>query len=297
VALDEDGTPSQPSGKSKGKPRAPAATALQTNAAYEQWRHSHQPFHWFVEFYGILAKGGFDVIVGNPPYVDLKDIKNYYIYNFATSVCKNLYAMIIERMIALSKNLGFLGYIVPVSSISTDGYEELQKLLINKPITISSFDDRPSRLFEGLEHIRLSIHLVFNKYTEVIDSYVTECIRWNASERSDLFSKIQYQHVSVKYLNGSFPKISKSYESDILNKIWGEKYIIKSFALKNNDKLVYYSRKVQNFLQVLDFVPQVYDGCNKLREPSEFKTISFSYEIYATLIFCLLNLIRSISLL
>ena len=29
---------------------------------YERWRGSHQPFHWFVEFYGIMREGGFDVM-------------------------------------------------------------------------------------------------------------------------------------------------------------------------------------------------------------------------------------------
>ena len=29
---------------------------------------AHQPFHWFVEFYGIMTKGGFDVVIGNPPW-------------------------------------------------------------------------------------------------------------------------------------------------------------------------------------------------------------------------------------
>ena len=35
-------------------------------ATYEAWQASHQPFHWFVEFYSIMGKGGFDVVVGNP---------------------------------------------------------------------------------------------------------------------------------------------------------------------------------------------------------------------------------------
>ena len=39
-------------------------------SAYDAWRVSHQPFHWFVEFYGIMSKGGFDVVIGNPPYVE-----------------------------------------------------------------------------------------------------------------------------------------------------------------------------------------------------------------------------------
>jgi len=29
---------------------------------YETWKTSHQPFHWFVEFYEIIKSGGFDVI-------------------------------------------------------------------------------------------------------------------------------------------------------------------------------------------------------------------------------------------
>src|SRR3990172_6261689 len=38
---------------------------------FEKWKASHQPFHWFAEFYAIIHdKGGFDVIIGNPPYVE-----------------------------------------------------------------------------------------------------------------------------------------------------------------------------------------------------------------------------------
>jgi len=44
---------------------------LRADAAFERWRTSHQPFHWFVEFYGIMSGGGFDVIVGNPPYAEI----------------------------------------------------------------------------------------------------------------------------------------------------------------------------------------------------------------------------------
>ena len=45
---------------------ANTASARGTKEAYKQWRTSHQPFHWFVEFYDIMQKGGFDVIVGKP---------------------------------------------------------------------------------------------------------------------------------------------------------------------------------------------------------------------------------------
>ena len=48
--------------------------------AYDQWRKSHQPFHWFAEFYGIMSQGGFDVIIGNPPYVESAKILKQYTF-------------------------------------------------------------------------------------------------------------------------------------------------------------------------------------------------------------------------
>ena len=42
------------------------------------WKTSHQPFHWFVEFYGIMHGGGFDVIIGNPPYVEYSKVRESY---------------------------------------------------------------------------------------------------------------------------------------------------------------------------------------------------------------------------
>ena len=39
------------------------------------WRESHRPFHWLAEFYGIMSGGGFDVIIGNPPYVEYSHVR------------------------------------------------------------------------------------------------------------------------------------------------------------------------------------------------------------------------------
>ena len=36
---------------------------------YQKWLTSHKPFHWFTEFYGIMRNGGFNAMIGNPPYV------------------------------------------------------------------------------------------------------------------------------------------------------------------------------------------------------------------------------------
>ena len=41
---------------------------------YVKWLDSHKPFHWFIAFYGILQEGGFDVIIGNPPYLEFRQV-------------------------------------------------------------------------------------------------------------------------------------------------------------------------------------------------------------------------------
>jgi len=66
---------------------------------YYHWLATHQPFHWFAEFYEIVHdKGGFDVIIGNPPYVEYSSVKRTYsLNNFDCLNSGNLYAFVIER--------------------------------------------------------------------------------------------------------------------------------------------------------------------------------------------------------
>jgi hypothetical protein len=93
---------------------------------FSDWRQCHQPFHWFAEFYGVMREGGFDVVIGNPPYIQLKEIKKYQPRGYACAKCGNIYPVILERSLSLCAIGGKQGYIVPVSSISTDGYSPLQ---------------------------------------------------------------------------------------------------------------------------------------------------------------------------
>ena len=88
---------------------------------YAKWRDSHQPFHWFAEFFGIMSRGGFDVIVGNPPYVEFAKVRDLYdVRGYGTLPCGNLYAYVLERSKALASSNGRLGLIVPLSLVCTD---------------------------------------------------------------------------------------------------------------------------------------------------------------------------------
>ena len=256
---------------------------------FDAWKASHQPFHWFVEFFGIMQAGGFNVVIGNPPYKELRAVTEYQIRGLSTVATRNLYPPVMERCFHFSTVDGRLGFIVPVSSISTQGYKTLQDVLFLHPGHFSSYDDRPSRLFDGLEHIRLSIHLLQNKNNDQKQQSVTECYRWNADERPFLFGRLQYEVVEQDYLSGCMAKISRPLEHSILRKVWADKRTLGEQKVSTSENIVYYSRKVQNFLQVLDFVPEVYDGKGQLRPPTELKELSFPSAGHAALSFCLLN--------
>jgi len=255
---------------------------------YEKWLKSHHPFHWFIEFYGILKKGGFDVIIGNPPYVDFKNLKDYVAKGYITIKTRNLYSLILERCQYIISDNSRQGYIVPVSSIATEGYLELQDTLRNRKIMFSSFDDRPSHLFDGLDKNTLSILLLANRVSQ-FHGHSTRLCRWSADERNNLFPLLKYNLTPKPELKGCWPKISSPIEESLWNKLFHTDKPLSTFYVEKSSFISYYSRKVNAFLQILNFVPEVRDGNGNLRPPSEFKELYFSSKAEADAVFCCFN--------
>ena len=255
---------------------------------YDQWRKSHQPFHWFAEFYGIMQQGGFGVVIGNPPYIELKAVTDYRTVGYDCEGAGNLYALVIERCYRIVHASGHQGFIVPVSSVSTDRYESLQRFLTSRNLWYSSFDDRPSRLFDGLEHIRLTIHLIGHKSPNPL-LFSTRYNKWHAVERITLFNQLQLVPSRRVLVSNTLPKLTSAFEIGIIEKLMAQHHCLASFYTRNGKYPVFYSRKVGYFLQVLDFAPKVLGGRNQQRPPSEFKELRFPNETYAQLALCCLN--------
>lgn len=255
---------------------------------FAKWRSSHEPFHWFAEFYGIMNQGGFDVIVGNPPYVELREIDGYSPRGYSCTDSGNLYALVMERCGWLVSKFGRQGYIVPVSSISTDRYRTLQELLSGYHLWYSSYDDRPSRLFDGLEHIRLTIHLLGGR-TALPIRRSTRYNKWNSNERESLFNTLAFAPSEAGLVANTLLKLSADIETSIIEKLRDQESALSLHMRPKGAHQIYYSRKVGYFLQVLDFEPRVLDSQNQRRPPSEFKTLSFASSDHAKLALCCLN--------
>ena len=161
---------------------------------YGDWLKSHQPFHWLAEFYQIIkGNGGFDVIIGNPPYVTFtNESLPYKVDSYTTYTTKNLFSLIGERCTVISNFSSFIGYIIPLSGLSIDGFEKFQKIIYKNRMSWNSFysgDRNPSELFTGVK-IRAAIYISRESNTNV--KYVSKYIKYYSNERNVLFSKIRY---------------------------------------------------------------------------------------------------------
>ncbi|MGI9175226.1 MAG: Eco57I restriction-modification methylase domain-containing protein, partial [Rhodothermales bacterium] len=120
--------------------------------AFDAWCASHQPFHWFAEFYGVMSEGGFDVIVGNPPYVrHTSSSLNYDVVGYESRACRELYAYTMERTYSLGGKTGWSGLIVPMSFAASGAFDSIRAVVKDNSnlLLTSHFANRPGQLFEG----------------------------------------------------------------------------------------------------------------------------------------------------
>jgi type I restriction-modification system DNA methylase subunit len=114
-----------------------------------------KPFDFRSSFKEIMNKGGFDAIVGNPPYVfggtfGITDRdKDYFKHKYTSGVGKiNLFAIFIERALRLSRPTGHIAYIVPNTLLRVTSYNPLRKWLIENN-TIEEIADVGVGVFVG----------------------------------------------------------------------------------------------------------------------------------------------------
>lgn len=224
-------------------------------AAYAVWLKSHQPFHWFIEFHGIMSKGGFDVVLGNPPYVEYSKVRSLYtVRRYQTEASGNLFAMCGERSFALAPH-GRSGLVLPVSAVCTERTESFQNVLVRREaVWVSSYDVFPARLFEGAAQ-RLAIVIAINQRSvEGSQVLATAYKRWFAAERPNLMSGLAYMDISANATPTWMPRVDTKFAVSILSKLKGRH--LEFFVRKTGASPIYVHRIVNNFVKAVEFAPQ-----------------------------------------
>lgn len=111
-------------------------------------------FDWDLEFPSLGTQGGFDVIVGNPPWLMagyyINDSLEYLREQFRTAEGKfDLYYLFIEQSLRLLRTGGALGMIVPNKFFHTRAAKPLRELLTAETRLVKVKDFGLNKMFEG----------------------------------------------------------------------------------------------------------------------------------------------------
>lgn len=157
-------------------------------------------FNWEQEFPQIFAKGGFDVVIGNPPYGDYfsSEEKEHLIntYEKSFSGTFDMYVFFYEKAVNILNNTGVLGFITPNTFIDYSQFKKLRKFLM-------------------LENDIYQILKLVNVFEDaIVDTAIL--ILFKNREQNDYFKGISYKSeiLNLEYFN--IPLIdSKNLAEDI----------------------------------------------------------------------------------
>ena len=188
-------------------------------------------FDWHKEFPQVFEKGGFDVVIGNPPYVDIKQLDNeivkYIFENYSTAENRiNLYSIFIERGYDLLKNNGLLSFINPNSMLMNSSYQKLRDLLIDDLTEIIKL---PDNVFEDatVETIIFIVHKNSNR--ENINALVyqkNDEITYIEKDKAEIIDKSQWK----SFDSLTFNIYASQKQIEILNKIKGNNSLLGEIA-------------------------------------------------------------------
>jgi type I restriction-modification system DNA methylase subunit len=149
-----------------------------------------RPFEWETGFPEIMKNGGFDAIVGNPPYIRIQTMKEWtpiqveYFknqYNSASKGNYDIYVVFVERALSLLNKNGKLGYILPHKFFNAQYGEPLRNLIAKgKHLShIVHFGDK--QVFEGPTTYTSLLFLDKTGKAEFTFAKVDDLLAWQTS--------------------------------------------------------------------------------------------------------------------
>ena len=246
---------------------------------YGKWQRSHQPFHWFVEFYGIMHRGGFDVVIGNPPYISSAKVSRIYdVKNFGCRKCPDVYAWVLERCQVLLRAGGRTGMIVPLSLGFSRAFGQCRELLLSgySHNWFSSFGRIPSALFSFDVRVRNTIQIALKSNAEPA-AYTTRLHRWFDDARASLFEDLRYAEFRPHLWMHRVPKIGNSALLEGFEHLFdtGSMTAERAMAKGRTKHILYFKQTAYNWLNFCRDLPPCFDADDRPISHTKFGQLFF----------------------
>jgi hypothetical protein len=266
--------------------------SAEDEVAYRRWLDSHKPFHWFVEFYGIMKQGGFDAGIGNPPYINARKVsREYTIKHLTTKDCPDVYAWFLERNQGLLQARGRSGMIVPLSLTFSGDFEPCRKLLLNSHTTswFSSYGRIPSALFSFDVRVRNTIHLGEKCDRSSHECYSTRLHRWFDVERPSLFQTLQYAKFLPAIWRFRIPKVNSDAIARGFESLFGGVNLGAYFSSSRTSPALFFKKTAYNWITCCKELPPCYDADGHPVPHTKFAPVYFPDEQRRDLALLILN--------
>lgn len=249
---------------------------------YEAFLESHQPFHWFIEFYGIMKSGGFDTIIGNPPWKEYSAVKkSYMVRGYSTEPSGNLYALCTERSMTMLAEHGMLSFIVQLPIVSSSRMDSMRSFLTRNTSFIATItcDDRPGKLFDGLQHCRSTIFILKHQ-TGAIRScqWSSGYRRWATEVREYLFPITTFAEIDdADIQQGQFPKVASTLQVGSYAKIFAKQNRPLGLAVsgQTTNRFSFYQESAQYWVKATVGLPY-YAKNSEVGAPAHGRYVYFS---------------------
>ena len=220
--------------------------------SYDTWCDLNRPFHWFAEFHEILSLGGFDVVIGNPPYLEKNQV-DYIPIGYSSYETGTIHAVCVECGLRVLKQNGNISMILPMALTSTQRMENLQNLLEhNHSVWYSNFAWRPGKLFDNVNR---ALTIFVGTSSAVLQTYSTNYQKWTSADRDGLFKRINYIEIERDRLAFWVPKLGASIEQIILDKCILVESVTSHFLGTSSNRIYYRTTGGLYWKVFTDFTP------------------------------------------
>lgn len=243
---------------------------------FDIWRKSHNPFHWFIEFPEAMAAGGFDCVIGNPPYIAKRKIKDYSYSGFATDNCPDIYAPCMERSASIISARGAFSMIVPISFQFSDDFSKAREVMSNylPARWVSTYSRNPASLFDASVGVRSTI-LVSRKSAPKLA--VTGLRRWYPDFRPYLFETTSYTSLEAISNNEPWPRLASRAIAEF-HKILTSKKMRLKHAHRKSMNIVGFKNIALYYISSFLEEPPTWSLEGEAIEQTEVSELTFDYE-------------------